>query len=73
MCRVATFSIRPSVVGRLTLNPLSTMPRFHIHCGYYLVILYSIRNLLGGIEIVKTLAVNFLTPIHLIFILVTIW
>ncbi|MPC35377.1 hypothetical protein E2C01_028802 [Portunus trituberculatus] len=26
------------------------MTRFHIHSAYYLVILYSFRNLIGGLE-----------------------
>ncbi|MPC59230.1 hypothetical protein E2C01_053246 [Portunus trituberculatus] len=26
------------------LNPFSTMTRFHIHSGYYLVILFSFKN-----------------------------
>ncbi|MPC53905.1 hypothetical protein E2C01_047808 [Portunus trituberculatus] len=29
------------------LNHFSIMARFHIHSGYYLVILYSFRNLCG--------------------------
>ncbi|MPC20266.1 hypothetical protein E2C01_013204 [Portunus trituberculatus] len=28
-------------------NPFSTITRFHIHSGYYLVILYSFRNSCG--------------------------
>ncbi|MPC38890.1 hypothetical protein E2C01_032406 [Portunus trituberculatus] len=31
-------------------NPLSTRTRFHIHFAYYLVILYSSRNLIEGAE-----------------------
>ncbi|MPC54114.1 hypothetical protein E2C01_048021 [Portunus trituberculatus] len=31
-------------------NPFSTRTRFHIHCGYYLAILYSFRNLCGGLK-----------------------
>ncbi|MPC38706.1 hypothetical protein E2C01_032218 [Portunus trituberculatus] len=33
-----------------TINPLSAMMRFHIHSAYYLVILYSFKNLSGGLE-----------------------
>ncbi|MPC55118.1 hypothetical protein E2C01_049049 [Portunus trituberculatus] len=32
------------------LNPYSTMTLFHIHSGYYLVILYSFRNSYGGLK-----------------------
>ncbi|MPC41858.1 hypothetical protein E2C01_035467 [Portunus trituberculatus] len=39
------------------------MTHFHIYSAYYLVILYSFRNLCGGIEIVKTVAINLLTSI----------
>ncbi|MPC84661.1 hypothetical protein E2C01_079406 [Portunus trituberculatus] len=38
------------VRGAGTLSPFSTMTCFHIHSGYYLVILYSFRNLCGGLE-----------------------
>ncbi|MPC61703.1 hypothetical protein E2C01_055777 [Portunus trituberculatus] len=31
-------------------NPFSTMTRFHINSGYYLVILYNFRNSCGGLE-----------------------
>ncbi|MPC78135.1 hypothetical protein E2C01_072615 [Portunus trituberculatus] len=34
----------------LFFNLFSTMARFHIHSGYYLVILYSCRNLCDGSE-----------------------
>ncbi|MPC36762.1 hypothetical protein E2C01_030230 [Portunus trituberculatus] len=40
-----------------------TMGRFHILSAYYLVILNSFRNSCGGIEIVKTVAINLLTSI----------
>ncbi|MPC08722.1 hypothetical protein E2C01_001315 [Portunus trituberculatus] len=32
------------------VNPFSTMTRFHIHSTDYLVILYSFRNLCGGLK-----------------------
>ncbi|MPC81645.1 hypothetical protein E2C01_076273 [Portunus trituberculatus] len=31
-------------------NPFSTMTCFHIHSGYYLVILYSFRNSCGSLQ-----------------------
>ncbi|MPD06313.1 hypothetical protein E2C01_102118 [Portunus trituberculatus] len=34
----------------LPLLTLATMTRFRIHSGYYLVILYSFRNLCGGFK-----------------------
>ncbi|MPC20517.1 hypothetical protein E2C01_013465 [Portunus trituberculatus] len=33
--------------GNLAFNTFSTMVHFHIHSTYYLVILYSFRNLCG--------------------------
>ncbi|MPC91067.1 hypothetical protein E2C01_086080 [Portunus trituberculatus] len=42
------------------VNPFCTMTRFHIHSAYYLMILYSFRNL-WGIKIVKILPINLLT------------
>ncbi|MPC25769.1 hypothetical protein E2C01_018890 [Portunus trituberculatus] len=32
------------------LTSFSTMTRFHIHSAVYLVILYTFRNLCGGLE-----------------------
>ncbi|MPC26150.1 hypothetical protein E2C01_019282 [Portunus trituberculatus] len=32
----------------IALNPFSTMTPFHIHSAYYVVILYSFRNICGG-------------------------
>ncbi|MPC89475.1 hypothetical protein E2C01_084426 [Portunus trituberculatus] len=45
------------------LGPFSTMTCFRIHSAYYMVISYSFRNSCGGSEIVKTVAINFLTSI----------
>ncbi|MPC36310.1 hypothetical protein E2C01_029764 [Portunus trituberculatus] len=36
-----------SFVRGVFFNPFSTMTHFHIHSGYYLVILYSFRNTCG--------------------------
>ncbi|MPC69468.1 hypothetical protein E2C01_063694 [Portunus trituberculatus] len=39
------------------------MTHFHIHSAYCLVTLYTSRKPYWGIEMVKTLAINLLTPI----------
>ncbi|MPC91390.1 hypothetical protein E2C01_086425 [Portunus trituberculatus] len=36
--------------AKYNINPFSTMTRFHIHSGDYLVILYSFRNSCGGFK-----------------------
>ncbi|MPC62191.1 hypothetical protein E2C01_056274 [Portunus trituberculatus] len=43
--------------------PVSTMTRFHIHSVYYLVLLDSLRNSWGEIEIGETVAMNLLISI----------
>ncbi|MPC35333.1 hypothetical protein E2C01_028755 [Portunus trituberculatus] len=47
----------------INLKPFSTRKRFHINSSYHLTILYSFRNLCGGIKIVKTVDINLLTSI----------
>ncbi|MPC27975.1 hypothetical protein E2C01_021168 [Portunus trituberculatus] len=38
------------LINHVTVNLLSTMTRFHIYSGYYLVILYNFRNLCEGLK-----------------------
>ncbi|MPC19718.1 hypothetical protein E2C01_012644 [Portunus trituberculatus] len=38
---------RSRSLRNVLINPLSTMTHFHIHSAYYLVIVYSFRNLYG--------------------------
>ncbi|MPC48828.1 hypothetical protein E2C01_042613 [Portunus trituberculatus] len=45
------------------INPFSNMTHFHVHFDYYSVILYSFRNFMRKIKIVKTAAINLLTSI----------
>ncbi|MPC32038.1 hypothetical protein E2C01_025340 [Portunus trituberculatus] len=37
----------PQLTQTSVVNPLSTIMHFHIQSGYYLLILYSFRNLRG--------------------------
>ncbi|MPC59045.1 hypothetical protein E2C01_053060 [Portunus trituberculatus] len=41
---------REQSVSVYAINSFSTMMRFHIHSAYYLVILYSFRNLCGVLK-----------------------
>ncbi|MPC42353.1 hypothetical protein E2C01_035974 [Portunus trituberculatus] len=38
------------LMWRYVFNPFSTMTRFPIHSGDYLLILYSFRDLCGGLK-----------------------
>ncbi|MPC61704.1 hypothetical protein E2C01_055778 [Portunus trituberculatus] len=40
------------------------MSHFHTRSAYYLVILYSFRNLCEGFKIVKSMAINLLATIN---------
>ncbi|MPC25702.1 hypothetical protein E2C01_018826 [Portunus trituberculatus] len=45
-----SFQLLSEHINCLMLNPFSTVPRFHIHSAYYLVILYGFKNLCRGLE-----------------------
>ncbi|MPC29589.1 hypothetical protein E2C01_022830 [Portunus trituberculatus] len=46
----STEGVKMSARERKVINPFRTRTLFHIHSAYYLVILYSFRNLCGRLN-----------------------